>query len=144
VLECSRTGDPRRQVELLLDLGEARNRAGQPSDAAGAMRRAAALARRLGAGELLARAAIGLCGGAGLIWTEFGRSDEAVIRVLEEARSALAGPDTALGARVTTRLATELCWASDAARADVLSHAAVETARRAADAGRLPITLPRR
>ena len=141
VLECSRSGDPRRQVELLLDLGEARNRAGQVNEAAGALRHAAALARRLGAGALLARAAIGLCGGAGLIWTEFGRSDDAVIRVLEEARSALAGTDSALGARVTTRLATELCWASDAARADALSRTAVATARRAADPGTLAYAL---
>ncbi|MGH7787263.1 MAG: ATP-binding protein, partial [Candidatus Binatia bacterium] len=38
VLECSRGADPRRQGELLLALGEARNRAGQASEAAGALR----------------------------------------------------------------------------------------------------------
>jgi tetratricopeptide (TPR) repeat protein len=141
VLQCSRTADPRRQGELLLALGEARNRAGQGSEAAVALRHAAALARRLGAGELLARAAIGLCGGAGLIWTEFGRTDETVIRLLEEARAAVAGSDSALSARVTTRLATELCWAPDAARADALSRAAVDSARRAADPATLAYAL---
>ncbi len=141
VLECSRTADPHRQGELLLALGEARNRAGQVSDAAVALRHAAALARRLGAGELLARAAIALCGGAGVIWTEFGRTDETVIRVLEEARAALAGDDSALAARVATRLATELCWAADTARADALSRAAVDSARRAADPGTLAYAL---
>src|SRR5262245_5236401 len=141
MLQCARAPDLRRQAELLLSLGEARNRAGQVSEAAVAQRQAAALARRLGAGELLARAAIGLCGGAGLIWTEFGRTDETVIRVLEEARGALSGDHSALSARVTTRLATELCWAADAARADALSRAAVDSARRAADPATLAYAL---
>ena len=52
-------GDERRHAEILLDLGTALFRAGRSLDSLQAFREAAEIARDLGDGELLARAAIG-------------------------------------------------------------------------------------
>src|SRR6185436_2239667 len=106
-----------------------------------ALRRAAGLARRLGAGELLARAAIGLCASSGLIWTEFGRSDDALVHLMGEALAGLGPAPTAWRARLLTRLASELCWASDPSRAEQRSAEAVDTARRAGDGAALASAL---
>lgn len=132
--------DPRRRCEILLHLGEAQNRAGQGNESVQALHQAAALARRIGSSDLLARAAIGMCGiGSG--WTEFGRSDDVLVGILREALEQLGGGDLALRARVLSRLATELYWAKPAVDTNSLSAEAVDLARRSGDASALGYTL---
>src|SRR4029450_8154659 len=80
-----------RRCELLLALGEAHSRAGQQEQAASALQQAGALARELGSPRLLADAALRLCAVSGLLWTEFGRTDDRLGRLLEEG-GAGAGP----------------------------------------------------
>ena len=98
-LEALSTGDP-RESDLLLHLGEARLAAGDWPRARAAYERAAALARRDGDAEGLARAALGL--GAGLGGFEVQLLDPLQIDLLEEALAAL-GPgsvgDAGLGPR---------------------------------------------
>jgi predicted ATPase len=126
-----------RQGALLLALGTALVRAGQDADATGALRRAVAIARRLPSPPLLADAALRLCEVTGLFWTEFGRTDDVSVRILEEALAALGSEDGHRRARVMTRLATELCWTAERAHTDALSHEAVGLARQAGDPGTL-------
>jgi tetratricopeptide (TPR) repeat protein len=133
--------DALRQGEILLALGAAENRAGQSDEAMRTLDRAAAMARQHGSSTLLADAAIHRCELAGLIWTEFGRTDEALIRLLEEALGALGGEGGVRRARVLTRLATELCWIGGAERPEALSRDAVEIARAAGEAGTLAYAL---
>ena len=52
--------DERRRAEILLELGTALFRAGRSLESLQSFRQAAEIARDLGEGELLARAAIGL------------------------------------------------------------------------------------
>jgi len=133
-LDASR--DVATDGELLLLLAEARTRAGQGDQAVSAAAMAAALARRIGSPSLLARAATALCN-VGAAWTQLGRSDETLVRTLEEALQTLGRDEHVLRARVTARLATELFWARPAAETNALSAEAVELARRGGD----PLTL---
>ena len=113
--------------------------AGEPARLA--LRRAAGLARRLGAGDCWRAPRSGLCASSGLIWTEFGRSDEALVHLMEEALAALGPAPTAWRARLLTRLASELCWASDPSRAETAQRRAVDTARRASGGAALASAL---
>ena len=132
--------DPRRPCEILLALGEAKSRAGDAEEATQVFRRAVALARRAGSPELLARAAIGL-GDIGTAWTEIGRFDEALVRLLREALAQLGDGGGVLRAAVLARLATELCWSAPTDEIDALSDQAVRIAREANDRARLAYTL---
>jgi len=132
--------DPKRPCEILLALGEAKSRAGDADDATQVFRRAVALARRAGSPELLARAAIGL-GDIGTAWTEIGRFDEALVRLLREALAQLGDGGGVLRAAVLARLATELCWSAPTDEIDALSERAVRIARDANDRARLAYTL---
>ena len=90
--------DEHRRGELLLALGDAHLRAGEPAQAADAYRRALRAARAAGSPVLLAHAALGFAGvrAAG---------SEAITRgVLEEARAVLPEEDTILLARVLVAL----------------------------------------
>jgi hypothetical protein len=138
--ELAATADPARSCELLLSLGEAKNRAGMGEESAQAFRRAAALARRARSSALLARAATGLSS-IGSAWAEYGRSDDALVRVLQEALADLGEGEGMLRARVMARLATELCWSAPPARTHELSSEAVRLARRASDPATLAYTL---
>jgi tetratricopeptide (TPR) repeat protein len=141
LLEQATTPEPLRRCELLLALGEAHSRAGRQDEAASTLRQAGALARELASPSLLADAALRLCGVSGLFWTEIGRSDHGLVRLLEEALAALAPDDGALRARVLARLATELVWTTSPARSEALSGEAVELARRTHDRSALAYTL---
>ncbi len=133
-------GAPTRHIELMLALGEAKNRAGSGEDAAQVFRLAAEAARRHRAPDLLARAAIGLSDIANA-WPEYGRSDHELIQLLREALQALDSEAGALRARVMARLATELAWDAPLAELDALSRDAVERARRSGDRGALAYAL---
>jgi len=132
LVESGTDADQRRTCALLLDLGEATSRAGQ-REATDILHRAAALARRIGASDLLARAATELCD-VGTAWAEVGRRDEALVGILHEALDALPESASALRARVMARLATELFWARPPEESERLSRTAVELARSADDA----------
>lgn len=85
--------DAADRVELLLALGEARNRAGDALRGRDDFRAAAELARGLGAPELLARAACGYGSEVGP-WLDF--SDPTGAQLLDDALDALDGLDGAL------------------------------------------------
>ena len=124
------TGDP-RESDLLLHLGEARVAAGDWPGAREAYERAAALARRDGDADGLARAALGL--GAGLGGFEVQLLDPLQIDLLEEALAAL-GPDpSAMRAWVLARLSVALSLVADEQRRQALSEEAVSVARAVGD-----------
>ncbi|MGH7336442.1 MAG: ATP-binding protein, partial [Myxococcota bacterium] len=131
---------PRARVcDLLLALGEAQRRSGEHDESHATLARAADLARELGDAERLARAALGSSATSfGSAWwgegAREGRVDEAVVRLLEEARAALGERPSELRARTATRLARELFWLpASAERCAALSLEAVEIARRVGD-----------
>jgi predicted ATPase len=104
-LELTPPGAGDRRGELLLVLGEAQRAAGDLAAARASYEQAAAAAKRIGAAELLARAALGL----GVEFT-VGVVDDVEIRLLEEALTALGDVDSQLRARVLARLAKALLW----------------------------------
>jgi class 3 adenylate cyclase len=132
-LELREPVDEPRRCELLLALGEARDRAGQPQNAREAFLLAADLARTLGAAELLAAAALSFVGrGVGIV--AVGKVDTELIGLLEEALAGVGEEDSALRARLLGRLATELYFLPGSeARREALSRDAVAMARRLRD-----------
>jgi class 3 adenylate cyclase/tetratricopeptide (TPR) repeat protein len=130
--------DPRVQCELLLGLGDAHARAGEGEVAREAFLHAATVARGLGSGELLARAALGY--GGRFVWARAG-TDEHLIRLLEDALTGLGDADSSLRVRVMSRLAGALRDEHERETRDALSRKAVEIARRLDDAGALAYAL---
>ncbi len=120
--------DDRARCELLLGLGEAQVNAGQGQGGRETLRQAADLARRLGGGELLARAA--LASGGLELSTEVGVYDPDLVKLLEEALAALPAAESALGVRVLVRLSIALLWAQAFDRCTELVARAVAAARR--------------
>jgi hypothetical protein len=123
--------DAMRRCEVLLRQGDALARAGDISASRKALLEAADIARRLGSGRHLARAAIGI--GGRLPWTRPGR-DTRLLPLLEDALAELDADDEALRVRLMIRLAC--AWRSDATRhedSDRLSREGVEIARRIGD-----------
>jgi DNA-binding CsgD family transcriptional regulator/tetratricopeptide (TPR) repeat protein len=121
--------DERRRVEILLDLGTALFRAGRSLDSLQAFRQAAEIARDLGEGELLARAAIGFetsCWRPGL-------ADEGARELLEEASAALGRGDSALRVGLLASLARALEYEGNSDRAAVAREDAIAMARRIDD-----------
>ncbi|MCH8921178.1 MAG: protein kinase, partial [Chloroflexi bacterium] len=105
-LEVKDRPDEAQRCELLLALGEAQARAGDTPRARESFQAAADIARKLGAAEHLARAALGF--GGKFIVVEMGRVDESLIAMLQESRDALGEEDSALRVRVLARWANEL------------------------------------
>ncbi len=129
--------DERRRAEVLLDLGAALFRAGQSLESLQAFRQAAQIARDLGAGELLARAAIGFetsCWRPGL-------ADEGARELLAEASTALGPEDSALRVGVLAGLARTLELEGDSDPAAVAREEAIAMARRIDDRPGLAKTL---
>lgn len=118
------------RAELLLELGEARMRAGDWGGAVDAYAEAAASARRRGDAVQLARAALGL--GAGLSGFEVRLGDQRQRDLLEEAAAKLVA-DSPLRARVLARLSVASTLTRPAVwRAD-MSRRAMTIARQAGD-----------
>jgi DNA-binding CsgD family transcriptional regulator/tetratricopeptide (TPR) repeat protein len=129
--------DERRRAEVLLDLGAALYRAGQSLESLQAFGQAAQIARDLGAGELLARAAIGFetsCWRPGL-------ADEGARELLAEASTALGPEDSALRVGVLAGLARTLELEGDSDPAAVAREEAIAMARRIDDRPGLAKTL---
>jgi class 3 adenylate cyclase/tetratricopeptide (TPR) repeat protein len=135
-LELTPPGDGYRRGELLLVLGEAQRAAGDLAAARASYEQAAAAAKRIGAAELLAQAALGL----GVEFT-VGVVDDVEVRLLGEALTALGDVDSQLRARVLARLAKALLWTRQEDHRAALSEQAVQVARRVGDPGTLAAVL---
>jgi len=120
--------DDRRRAEILLALGTAMYRAGRSLDSLQAFRQAAAIARRLGEGELLARAAIGF---ETTCWRP--ALDEGARELLEEAGRTLAREDSTLRVGLLAGLARALEFHGSSAEAKLVRDSAIAMARRIDD-----------
>jgi DNA-binding winged helix-turn-helix (wHTH) protein/tetratricopeptide (TPR) repeat protein len=124
--------EERLHCELLLALGEALVSAGQADPARAPLRQAADIARRLGAAELLARAALA-SGGLELATDQVVTYDPELIALLEEALVSLPREDGALRVRLLVRTAIALASMPDVDRCTELIGQAVASARRLGD-----------
>jgi class 3 adenylate cyclase len=134
------SGNNAQRSDLLLTLGDAQWRSGDVDGAKDTFLVAAELARRLPAPEKLARAALGFgtgLGGLGL----FSKADETLLELLTEALDAVGEEDSALRARLLSRLAVELYLTDQVARRAELSQLAVEVAQRLGDRAVQLVTL---
>ncbi len=121
--------DERRRAEILLEQGTALFRAGRSLESLQSFRQAAEIARDLGEGALLARAAIGLettCWRPGLI-------DEGARELLEEASLALGREDSTLRVGLLASLARALEYEGTPELAAVTREEAIAMARRIDD-----------
>lgn len=129
-LEVADAGESRSRAELLVLLGTACTRAGEQAQARESFRQAAEFAASAGAGDTLARAALGYGGGAGFggVWITFAKVDQELVAMLEKA---LAAPDVGgpLRVRLLGRLAQAMYWAPDHERTLALSTEALDGAR---------------
>jgi tetratricopeptide (TPR) repeat protein len=127
---CDEAGAaPELRARLRCALGETLHAADRSDDARAVFDEAAALARQLGEGPLLARAALGSAGPAVTIV----RVDRERVEALDEALEALPAGEQALRARLQARLAIELAYAPDSGRRERLSAESLAAARGATD-----------
>lgn len=127
-MDLNASADPVLRCELWLLLGTTRSRAGCRVEAEDAFLRAAVMARRLGDGERLARAADGFAGHPHLF-----RVDESVVSFVEEALLALDEVDTPLRIRLLVLLAGHLFAVDRLERVDALLREAIDRSRRLSD-----------
>jgi DNA-binding SARP family transcriptional activator len=124
-----RAGDPeadeRLRAEVLLALGDARQRSGDAASADRCFVAAAAEARALGDGELLARAALGVAG----LTVTVGPVRYEVRALLQEALAAVQ-QDSPLRPRLLSRLAIESYYAHSTTVREDLSDEALAAGRR--------------
>ena len=128
-------GADRRRCDLLLRLGDAQWRAGDVGEARSTFEAATAVARRLGDGEPLARAALGYVTALGgfLLYARFEVGGTGA-GLLTEALAALPDDDTPLRVILLSRLAVELYSANEPIeRRAKVSDEALEVARRIDD-----------
>jgi len=137
-LELARPGDESLRCALLLSLGEAEIRAGDTPAAKETFATAAEIARRLGQGLELARAAAGY--GGRVVWVRAG-GDTRLVSLLEEGLDALGHDDVVLRARLLARLAGALRDEHSRHRRDALSAQALDLARGCGDAAALDYAL---
>jgi hypothetical protein len=139
---ASEEGSRELRCELLLRLGDAHWRAGDTRAARASFEEAAEVARRLGEGEMLARAALGYVIGLGgfLLFARF-EAGATGIGLLEEALAALPPEDSPLRARVLARLAVEMYSSHEAERRLAVSAEAIEMSRRLEDSEALVTAL---
>lgn len=123
------TGD-RVRLDLLLDLGDARARAGDGPGARETFLEAAALAGRVGTAEELGRAALGY--GGRFVWARKG-DDPHLVPLLQKALSALGDVESELRVRLLARLAGALRDEPSREPRTSLSEEALTMARRLGD-----------
>ena len=118
---------PADRAELLISIGEAERRAGDPSYRE-TLLAAADMAQLAGDADRLARAALANYRG---VWSIAGTIDEERVRVLEAAVDALAEePDSPIRAHLLAQLGVELTFGPDPARRRALCSEALDIARR--------------
>jgi hypothetical protein len=130
-------GDAPRRCQLLLQLAEALQKAGDGAKARATFHEAARVARATDAVEALARAAVGMAAAG----AETGVVDTGLIALLEEALRALPDSDSVLRTALLSRLAVALYFSPAEARRVALSQQAVEMARRLGDTAALATAL---
>jgi tetratricopeptide (TPR) repeat protein len=135
LLPMLKHADSQRRCAVLLRLGDVQWRAGNDRQARRSFEEAAAVASRLGAAEMLARAALGHVAGGGLagiglVVTGMFGGETTDIHLLEQALAALSEGDSPLRAQVLARLAAALDRADQADRQAALCQQAVGMARR--------------
>jgi hypothetical protein len=129
------------RLEMLLSLGDAQARAGDPT-ARETFLQAAEIARRIGAPTHLARAALGISGR--LVWARAG-DDNDLIPALQDALVMLGGGDDWLRVHLLARLACALRSSpQDRERSAALSRQALELARQLDDPAALSYALSAR
>jgi len=129
--------DPARRCQLLLWLAEAQQKAGEGAKARMTFQEAARVARALGAGEALARAAVGMAAAG----AETGVVDTGLVSLLEEALQALPSADSVLRTAVLSRLAVALYFSTAEDRRVKLSQQALDMSRRLGDTAALAAAL---
>ncbi len=122
--------DETGRLELLLALGDAQRRAGEPAYRE-TLLEAGRLARERGDAEALGRAA--LSNSRAMFMGNFGSVDAERVEILEAALAAVGEADTPVRARLLATLALELTYAGQGDRHHALSDEAVVTARRVGD-----------
>jgi predicted ATPase len=127
VTELQEEVDEAQRGEMSLALGDAHKKAGNNAKAREAFLQAADIARKRGAPEQLARAALGI--GTSIVAS--GKVDELEVSTLKEALSALGEEDTALRARLLAQLSMALYYSPELR--DEINQQAVEIARRVDD-----------
>jgi hypothetical protein len=131
--------DEQLRLEVLLVMADAERRTGQGAECRGSIERAAGLARRLGSGAGLARAALL----AQLLGEDYGTGAESTWALLQEAATALDDQQAEFRARVLAALARHL-YHHDRPRAGdarALATAAVEAAESSGDDSALAFAL---
>jgi ATP/maltotriose-dependent transcriptional regulator MalT len=121
--------DEGQRCQLLLSLADAQKRAGESERAREAFQQATQVARKLGAAEQLAQAAVGFEDASyrpGLLGTP-------AVRLLEEALNALEEEDSILRVRTLSALVRALYFSGLDDQAAALAQEAVEMARRLQD-----------
>lgn len=111
--------DPRRRCQLLLGLGEAECRARHFDRFRKTFQSAAAIARGINDGELLARAVLGY----GMLLSDPNRSDPATVGMLEEALASIGPSDSVMRARLLARLAEEIRWSAQERATTIIDEA---------------------
>jgi tetratricopeptide (TPR) repeat protein len=130
--------DAQARLDVLLALGDAGMRAGDPSAGREAFLAAADAARHLHAPETLARAALGY--GGRFVWARAG-DDRKIVPLLEDALRRLGAEASPLRARLLGRLAGALRNEAARERRTALSAQAVEMARQLGDPATLAYVL---
>jgi class 3 adenylate cyclase len=128
------TPDEGRRLDLLVALGDAQRRAGDPASR-DTLLEAARLARVRGDADHLARAA--LTNTRGGYWSSAGTVDHERVATLEAALAAVGEAPTAVRARLLATLGIELSFTPDRARRVHLSDESLRIARSVGDAGTL-------
>jgi DNA-binding SARP family transcriptional activator len=125
------------RCDLLLSLGHAHSRVAERAEARAAFQSAAALAKEIGAPELLARAALAFPPG----YPEIGIADDAHFAVLEDALAALPDEDGPLRAATLAKLGQALYFSDARERGRELTDLGLAMARRVADRPTLALAL---
>ena len=133
----------KRRCELLLRLGDSQWRSGDGTEARMTFEEAIEASRRLGNGELLAKAALGYVTALGgfLLYARFEVGGSGVA-LLEEALAGLPEGDSSLRAHVLAHLALEMWSGNEPVEQRVaISQEAIEMARRLGDSEALVMAL---
>ena len=125
-LDLLSEGGEGQRLELLISLGEAQRRAGDPSHRE-TLLEAAQLARQKGNADALGRAA--LANTRGHLMTSLGVVDEEKVATLEAAVAAVGDRDLRTRARLLAALGLELVFSGDWQRCLALSDEALDLAR---------------
>ena len=139
ILEQAGPGNLVQRCETLLDLGEVEMHAGERERARQALYDAAALAKRAGHPDLLARAALRLA--PGFFTIELGVFDSLLVYLLEDAIAALGPEDSSLRAQLLARLAMAHGWSGADEHRSRLTLEAIGVAERVGGPGSLAYAL---